>query len=350
MFIYTPRPGTATIPTLENSAYAYRHVVDIRDGNTIELSLPFMSEFGFLPVNESYGTLDVFILNELKAPPSASQVIDLMVWVYGDKDFEYAVPAGANSSLMPVIPQSGKMSDAVSGTTTLVDSAIGSSKAKIQGTEHAESCIGEVFTSALSLLKRSSRIFNRSTLSTSGVQIRPMMVSVASFYNTADVSPSAGGDYYSYLAPMYAFYRRSFRVTAFDEKSDSAFAATLNPYPDTSTSRFVAPTIGILQGSLTAVDWTSTSSGPAGTALATGLSNKVAFQLPYYNRTKVSVMPYSTSDSYTSYIDVESVPQVALAVANSNSSFVKTAFYRDVGEDFQFSVFLGCPPLIPKTL
>lgn len=350
MFVYTPKPGTVATPTLASSAYAYRHVVDIRDGNTIDLSLPFMSEFGYLPIDEAYGTLDIFILNELKAPPSASQVIDLMVWVCGDKDFEYAVPAGANSLMTPVIPQSGKMESTVSGATTLVDSAIGSSKAKIQGTEHAESCIGEVFTSALSLLKRSSRLFNRSNITSSSIQVRPMIASVASFDGTSDLSPTAGGDYYSYLAPMYCFYRGSFRFTCFDQGFDSDFAATLDPYPNTSTSRIVSSPAGILQGSLALVDWTTTASGPAGTALATGLSDKAAFQLPYYNRTKVSCIPYSTSDSFTNYIDEESVPQVALAVANSTSNFTETAYYRDVGEDFQFSVFLGCPPLILKNL
>lgn len=348
MFVYTPIQGNVATPTLENSAYAYRHVVDIRDGNTIDLKLPFMSEFGYLPIDSSYGTLDIFVLNELKAPPSASQTIDMMVWVSGDKDFEYAVPAGANTLLTPIIPESGSMGSGPSGATILVDDSIGSSKAKAQMTSHAESCVGEIFTSCLSLLKRSSRVFNRAPLELVSVQVRPMMASVYSLNSEGDVTPSAGGDYYSYLAPMYAFYRGSFRVTCFDSGFDSDFSATLEPYPDTSNSRFVAPSISPLNGGTGDVDWSTVSSGPAGTALATGLSDKAAFQLPYYNRTKVSCVPYSTSDDFTGYVD-ESVPSVSLQVTNS-TSFTDSAFFRDVGEDFQFSVFLGCPPLVFKEL
>lgn len=352
MFIYTPRRNFTPSSTLADSAFAYRHVVDIRDGNVVDLKLPYMSEFGYLPIDDWYGTLEIKVLNKLRAPITASQTIDLMVWVSGDKDFEYAVPAGANTLLAPIIPQSGSIEKAppVSGAAVLVDESIGSSQIKNLGVEHAQSCIGEMFTSVRSLLKRSSRVFLRGTSldGASTITVRPYFASVLSFDASQNLSPSAGGDYYSYLAPMYTFLRGSTRITCFDFGFDSDFAATIEPYPSTSTSEMFKSG-GTLQGELTSVDWATSSNGPAGTALATGLSDKAAFHIPYYNRTKISVIPYSSSDSYIGYVD-ESVPEVGLTISNSSSTFNNTGFYREVGEDFQFSAFVGCPPLSSKSI
>merc|ERR1712080_795356 len=105
--------------------------------------------------------------------------------VSGDDDFEYAVPAGSNSLLAPIIPESGSIEKAapVSGATILVDDAIGSSNLKSLGIDHAQSCIGELFTSVLSLLKRSSRVFLNGTPLSGATTItaRPYFASVLSF-------------------------------------------------------------------------------------------------------------------------------------------------------------------------
>lgn len=150
--------AAATVPTLSQTAYLFRKIVDLRESNTITVTVPFVSLRNYRPIlTDSFGAvsgvLTVHVVDELVAPTTCSQTISVMPWISAAPGFEFAVPR--ESAVLPVIgmpiqatPQSG-VSFGLDKSTLIG----GAKNTYDPNCENARKCVGEKITSLRSLLR-----------------------------------------------------------------------------------------------------------------------------------------------------------------------------------------------------
>jgi len=101
---YIPGRSDANL-TLDNTAYAYRSVIDIQEGQEVCLAIPYMFPMDYVSRDAAYGRLHVTIVNPLLAPESVSPDINISVYVRGMDDLEFQGFAPDNK--LVVVAQGG---------------------------------------------------------------------------------------------------------------------------------------------------------------------------------------------------------------------------------------------------
>jgi len=201
---FTPNYSNFTSPTLATGTLAMREIIDLRYSDEITLKLPWMVEFNYLTPTDVIGKLDILVLNELRCPETANSAIDILCFINGAEDFEYALPRNTSltegvSYIYPYYPQVNTMGEcSIGGCCTMQENNIASAQS-----------MGEKFTSLKQILNRATLIpSNNSTIWDNGFYIWPWICNMATM-NSAGVTKTvtAGGDAYNFIAPMYAFYR-----------------------------------------------------------------------------------------------------------------------------------------------
>jgi hypothetical protein len=99
---WTPNKTVTGGITDLTSTLSLREIIDIREQTEVTLNLPYMIPESYLwtdPTaswsgNTSYysGQIDIQILNDLMAPETCPQTIDILVFVKAGPDFEFQVP------------------------------------------------------------------------------------------------------------------------------------------------------------------------------------------------------------------------------------------------------------------
>jgi hypothetical protein len=160
-----------------------------------------------------------------------------------------------------------------------------------------------------------------------------------------------GGDMYTFISAFYAFYRGGVKIGI---RHGSTTTGT--------TTVCVSPGLPVIFGSGTGSNcpaWGPTLISPVqdstcvtgsypGMGLGTYFSDvgngSTYVKIPYYAPNKCS-MPYNLSDKFLK--DYHS-PTTFLTVNGINISATGTGFglVRAIAEDFQFSFFIGTPPII----
>jgi hypothetical protein len=351
---FTPRPTPVATPTVTTSYYSLREIIDIRAGNEIEITLPYMLSVPYIDVETTIGQLDIIVLNQLRAPDTAAQSVDLLFyWCAGD-DFELAVPGYSKNTVNwpPVAPQSGIQD--MAADQTLLSEGIGGAKLSRADTNYAEFCVGEIFTSIRQQLSRYNQIWTKTLPPATGprVAIWPFFSACLSIASAdgAKLAPKYGGDLFSYYAPMYTFYRGGMRVQVDTAAAVGSISATITPGQLIGT-REVFATSTSENGSNAAVAYVDNAfTTPAGTALTDAGIGLYAVELPYYCKTAVSAVIPTTTDAIpyraSTSLPEHCIPQSVVTVETQSTP----VYYRAIAEDFQFLYFVGCPPLIRSTV
>jgi ElaB/YqjD/DUF883 family membrane-anchored ribosome-binding protein len=92
---FVPLQTLTALPTASTSTLALRAIVDIREEEEVSFALPYLLVQDYIDnrtANPYMGYLDVTILNELRAPETCSQSIDVQMFFRAGSDFEVAVP------------------------------------------------------------------------------------------------------------------------------------------------------------------------------------------------------------------------------------------------------------------
>ena len=143
--------------TLQNSSYLHRQIIDIRETNEFTFVVPFVSDSPYRKnvanAEGLTGYFEILVLDPLVAPATVSSSIKLIVEMAAGPDIEFAVPQqNVYSYIAGITPQSGVI-DQGSNVCSNLESAIGSSIIKPDGSVNALHCIGEKITSFRALLK-----------------------------------------------------------------------------------------------------------------------------------------------------------------------------------------------------
>jgi len=344
---WTPRVLPPTAPTVTSSFYAMREIIDIRAGNEIEFTLPYMMPTAYLDVDLPMGQLDVIVLNALRAPATVSPSIDLLFYYSAGEDFELAVPgySAGTSNWPPFSPES--FGNAVAAADTLVSEGIGGAPIARADLTYAETCVGEIFMSCRQILARYNQIWTSTAPTGAGTRtvIWPWfaackMLTAAGAVDTAKF----GGDPYSFIAPMYAYYRGGMKLMLDTGPSTGALNATLTPGQVTASSTVIRESTSLNGVGPTVTYDGSNLTTPAGSILTDSGIGLLAVEVPYYCKTPISNVMTSSRDliptTLTGLVEL-TVPQAAVTIDTPNPVVI----YRAIAEDFQFCYFVGCPPL-----
>jgi hypothetical protein len=317
---FTPRAHVnPTEPSVFTGSYSMREIIDITVDDDMTFELPYMVSTMYLEVGQSMGTLEVRVLNQLRAPDAAAPSIDILVFASGGKDFEFAVPANVKGNIMPLVPQMDESLDTMAEPTLSA----------------AEACVGERILSIRQMmrftsLKRPARIvgnwypwgFGYSTVTSD-----PGVLSI----------PEMANDLYSYFGLMYALHRGGVDVTAVCTESARPQAGATLSFAVKSGDPFLS--------AATSDDLIGSSAGTKFEALgvnfATASRATVVVAVPYYNRFPVSlIVPSNVVPNEASR------PRVSVQHSVTGSLLFVA---RRIREDFQLSLFVGCPPYVVNT-
>lgn len=349
---WAPNYSSAT-PTLQNSAYLMREIIDMRMGSEFTYIIPYCSTKPYLRNGDSMGRLYLLVQNELVAPDTVSSTIDVLLEVAGASDFEVAAPV-PSIYINPYIPNTFSAQSGFQGRLTPVFKAEGgephegenpckiSDGAELLGggimttDGHASAlyCIGEKINSILQILKRRSE-FRVVGPPTQIFQFDPWFRQWGTYNATTGyVAPTLSGDLFTMMTVCFGFLRGGVRIFNHDWSltgTDGGAIAALLFEPDSDT-----PYLNY-DGSVTAAPYAQSSLVIHTPSKAGGLE----VQVPMYHRfhTMFGAYNYGATDS-SSYAQ-----RFRLKIVNNAAAYGNFSFGRAVGDDFQLGCFVSIPPM-----
>lgn len=364
LVVWTPCVKSYTALDNDTSQLALREIIDIVGCNEIVLELPYLLASNYIPTDQFSGFLDIRVLNELRAPETVKDHVEILVYLSAGDDFEFQVPVSMHGDNIysSILPFSGQMDRVV------VDDVIGGYPRKRVNLNYASESTGEICTSLKQLLARNSPIY-QTTMVVDGtaynfISIWPWLAGATYEATTGVAGPNAGGDLFSFLSPMYAFYRGPVRVKCTSEtlngtvKIMESFVAYNQPRTGVASQQVISAGIGMYNnrgaGNTT---WIAT---PAATLpLMGGVSPAIAqyqgvsaFEVPYYCATKFSPVLRNTTSNViptdSSAVKASAIPVSKLVMqsaANLKSYYIERSF----PETFQLGYFIGCPPVFSSS-
>lgn len=336
---WTPNTVSNVGADVYNSLYSLREIIDLRDGNIFEFNLPYMAEYDYLDQDTQSGVLEIRVLNELRAPTTVLNSIDILVFFSGGDDFELQAPVNTKPSISKRMVAFNPQSK-----TFVVDEGVGGSPIQPLTTTFSERSVGESFNSTKQLLNRATGI-NQGALYTNGVTVYPWFSTVG--YNSATglAGPNEGGDAFCYISQMYALMRGGVDIHYYN----STATGGINPVFSTLGSRTSSTTsvVAYLTSMGTLANANSFWGANSGSTLAgTNISPRgdgiVSVSVPYYNKTKCSLRLNNVLSSDV-IADYPSQPVPVVIITNTSTG--TTRLLRSVKDDFQFHYFVGCPPV-----
>jgi hypothetical protein len=350
---FSPQLAQTTV-TNSNTNYIHREIVDLRDGSEFVVKVPYCYNSMYMDTDQSQNDLfmmmQVNVLNELVAPDTCAQSVEILYEVRGGTDMEFQVPKRFNMTpTQRIVPQSGGDGQA----ELVLDHCIGSSTVHDPTKMSAELCIGESSTSLLQLMKRYLRMATPNNVWALNNSMAIYPYYFGAYFSNGLVSGGTSGyftgDYVGTIAGCYAHSRGAIRYKflALDgvphfvklqpyDRLTLAPASVTNITPATQNGQ--APQQSVSQFS--DIHTQPVVYEPTLSAGATAVS-------PMYNRTfcRLNRLFYTNNpgDALVSRapdIVKNQIEFSATAVMGTNSSF-----HRCASDDFHFSFWLGVPTM-----
>jgi len=337
--------GGVTVPTMADTTYLHRMIIDVREGNEFTFVIPFATLSQYKATsgsNNISGYFYVDVLNELTAPASVSSSITILTEVCAHDDFEWAAPCDVYAQVCAQYqPQAGRKN-----VCEIVSTDLGISQGDV-GTATARACMGERILSFRSIIKRFVPCVKNTALvpsaSNRSLNFAPWMVCVDTPGTSGPrVKGDMKADLFSLLTSCYALARGSVRFK-FIDTSSTPVQAQMVCLRGLGTGAYVD------QGAW----WTDT-------AFSSGCNPTMAFfkpssnggaevDFPYYNKQFASavadMMTTSSAATVTQrYVDNSTAPNF-LGVAYYFQQATQPIILRAAGEDYSLGLFVSVPPV-----
>lgn len=320
----------------------YTQVVDLRDSNEFEFSIPYVSNTLWRPISSKTffdvgdvttgiptGMLYVQVLNTLKAAGQADPNIEIIVETHAGDDFQFA-----ELRLSPIVDVLEEY------TPPPVLRSIPSLKVQgrffpsndIAGVEPNKSTTGEVVTSFRQCLKRYTQMSPKTTVATTDTTFVKLLP-----YSTASNDFNVT-DLFSYVSHIYRNLSGSMRVLLIPIKTstDPFYEFDLR-YEENNNDSDDAFCFTVPRDFPTAID---TNAAPAGKMFDS--EKFVEFDVPWYQQMPMlpTAVGLPATRSFES-TETSRIPQNRGSVISIyNGVFTVN---RSIGEDFSFSYLIGPP-------
>lgn len=352
---------------LGQSVYTNRIIVDIREMNTIEFVVPYISRYPWTQAYANFGTILVEVVDPLVAPSTVTQNITMLWEIAGGDDYEVSIPGSFDLSPTVIVPQSGLNDD-----KKIYSSTLGAMDVSADPLAATSFCIGEKITSIRALLKRFHPITYLNTTNTSldnaGFSMQPDII-IGSNTAAANLNGFHNSDPYSMFASCYAMVRGGFRIR------DTINTGLLSPtaggaFPGLNSSFCAVLTTGT-PGSWNNVVTTVTDLGRSGV-----LQPKVYQNLAQNNTLTVEVPQYTTTyarakgdlilwqsttpttannvqggdnTSLTRAIVSFALPRGSVGGKSIDATYPLHNVFRAGADDLQLLTFISVPPMVVRT-
>lgn len=351
---YTPHFNSPAVPNTYSSTLALREIIDIRCKSEVVLTFPYLIYTNYLGVNTPSGTVQITVLNQLRAPETASSYINCLVYWSAGPDFELACPGFLTGTQKTgvFLPQGGvePCEDQV-----IVDEVIGNYPMPRASLDSAALCIGEQFTSVKQLLNRYTPLYTLESIESAYCySVYPYTIGALK-QGPGDgtiVQPALFGDALCSFASGYAFFRGRVNllmttvnstIVSTPSTSMPIIRATISPISAAAGLNPLIVSPSLAESALYNVaDFTAQNE--AGQLAAFQIFDPIAgaeVSVPYYSRTKMTLIdPFRNINTSPAG---PSDPNVS--VTYSSSQQIAPIFYRSCADDFQLAYFVGFPPI-----
>jgi hypothetical protein len=354
--------STGAEVTYANLSYVQKTVIDVRDDVEWEIEIPWVSTTSWKQNSlvgfdgAPFGYLACYIQAQLISPDGVANDVKILTEVAGADDLAFAGPRF--HTWAPIAPQAYLAAPQMGGGDEKVNSGvIGTAVSKPSLFNEEACCIGEVITSLRQLLKRPSPYLaysNSKTLYFYPDQFGLYISSGAS----AEVSLSNGIDMTSVIASLFAFYRGSFRfnaipinvtnITDIDSLVQWSYHKLHADEAGADTTRLIKSGYS---SATAATAYAIATRAMGGGSFSAGLTKwGISFSTPFYNQNHSNpVMTHMASTApsqvtaFTPGQDGQSDSLVGMYVSTVGN--LNTTIMRHVGDDFNFGMFVGVPPM-----
>jgi hypothetical protein len=334
-----PNGQSATSSTATNRAYVHREIVDIRSGTQIDILLPYVSIVPWRVLGDVLGSMQVYVVNELLAPPTVSSSITFLVEVAGGPDFQVNIPR--NHSMVPVIPTAPQMSFRTKGNDhAIVTEELGNSSNPDVTLLESRVCIGEQIMSFNSLLKKAEIFLSYTpTALLPTLAVDPFSTPVSLNLSGAIVSgePGSFADNYTVICQCYGMVRGGVRIRSIPTTNSSTSLTPVTSFLGYNTS-------GTYNGSsLLNLTYSNNSHylNVTQNQIYTGGSE---IQIPQYLQTHSRVVMHQHySNTIENRIWLRSAQASHVLLYINTSEPLSSVLKRQVADDFQLGFFIGVP-------
>jgi len=353
--------STGTEVTYANLNYVQKTVIDVRDDVEWEIEVPYVSTTSFKNCGlsgydgEPFGWLACYVQSDLISPDGVPKDVKILLEVAGSDDLTWSVPR--QNSFVPLAPVAALAVPQMGGILDTGD--IGTTSSKLVEFNDEACCIGEVVTSLRQLIKRPGPYIPYSN--SKQLFFYPDQFGVA-VDGTTPTWLNHGVDLIGVLGSCYSLCRGSLRfnlvpvnVTTVTDIDSVAYWMSHALHPDESgidTNRTVKSALSsaTAAGSVQVSEWARAGPWMAGLT-RWGLS----FAIPFYNATHSTPTPARFVSTNTT----QATPFVPGRDGQTNTlvgAFVSSVgvfnvmVMRHAGDDFNFGLFTGIPPLVQTTL
>jgi hypothetical protein len=344
--------------TYADTPYLHKTILDVREQNEFTIEVPYVSISPWRNCGTQfdkqgcpYGSFSIFVLDELVAPETVPNAVQILIEVAGAPDLKFSVPR--RSVLTPMLPATLQMGTLFDGDSdnnpTLNDvSTIGNAKTMNAGFSQEEHCVGEAVVSLRSLLKRGSYMgytLNSAT-TTQNVTVLPW-----AWTYTSAVTPTEKEvitDIFGLLSSMYCLQRGGVRLRNMITAGAGNLIASMNTYKiDTANSTKIF--------NITNKNTQTYTDGASNSQLSWGLQELggMSVNVPFYHYTHSSPtasQAIGTGATYsfnpltganTNVVEFQYQPSINLRT---------NPFYRAGSDDCNFGGFTSIPLLVPAPI
>jgi hypothetical protein len=325
---YQPNSSTA----VNDAPYVHREVLDIREGNSFDFVVPYVSLTPYKNRITPFGNITMSVVNPLIAPATVSSSIKFLVEVAGAPDMEFAFP-NADFEFYPTLVYNPQASRFIpkADKNSMTSNIMGKSELKHDGFISARACVGEKTVSMSSYMKRFSQTHVSSATSS---RCNPQSVTIA--HTTAIAwTRNPECDLVSLVSSWYALSRGSIR---FKTIPTSPFTNRFNSF---HTLRYDPLSTNVI--------YMSATSQSALNKPCLAINNETSgneIQVPAYNYCHSRSVYDCMTDTINS-VDNSNIGNTpyTLTIHTPGATTNPHNVFRAAGDDFQLGYFVGIPPV-----
>lgn len=352
-FEYDSTGAAPSAPTLAQTAYLHREIIDVRLSNEFKLTIPWMSLSQYKSTmggNSVTGALYLFVLNPLVAPSSVNNSVNILIEAAGGPDIEFAFPRDVEyTPVLVSTPQSGEKN-----VCEIVSTGIGNSSLS-ESLVPARMCIGERVLSLRSFLKRFNpcKLLAAGTI-TSTFQFLPFSLGTGYLSPGNTLYTAETNDIFTNISLCYALSRGSMRYKIVETTSPATgVAGTVGGramwarnLPWGGGDALVGLTNFSYISTLPSVDVSVTGNANNNTLQISNISGGLELVFPYYHHT----FAHATCDAMNSllpttghmiYDTTMGTAPRSLALLSFTNAPANAIIYRCGGDDFSLGMFVS---------